>query len=788
MNFTFTSIKTALTNKLKEYSEWKNDILGIGVYSTLLDIVSFIIEKLAYYVDFLFIETTVNAALKSNVVRIARDYGYIPSRKTGSIGYLIFGNDPTFSTIGLEYIGQGYLISRYSQFQNGSGDILFYVTEDVSLVRGTIQKVIYPDPGTQTMILAGGDQTGIRITSHGLKFGDKIYISGTLTLNGLWILTDYTSTDYIGLNKTYQDEEFSGLEKIYSGYGIIPVRQGVPTVYNYVSLGEINEKIPIYSDSIDQLEIRVFLMNTDGSIQYEIPIVEDIYFENQVNTYVCEIENFPDYTGLFVKFGDNITSKQLVLNELIRIQYSITLGEAGNIRSTNTVNAPFITLTNIVGEIEDVYVTNVDQIVGGTDLETIAQIKKQYSRAYSSSKQLTKRDAWEAAVEERAYVYRAKVWTELDLAINAQLSLSASGKQNIHYVTGVNTEGNALTPSQQVDISTNLLIPRKSPTDIVSWQTLIKIRIKFDILAEIVNTISFTDMKLRISNRLEAEYGVLNLNFAQNIYTSNYVRTIDLIKDIIRHETIANYAEENVPISAQSDADGSKNFLVTKTANYYPLEERILLVENSTQFWIRRKIDDTWYPPLKIGQSQGVLVSGTNFFTMSGTIVYNNGSSTQTQASIDYNINDLLTNFVPFISVTGTVQSNNQIIVAVTPSLISRVQVGMYANSTSIGGSKKIIAVSTLNYTFTVDSAVDTPINSTEEIDISWFPDHGQQFGIKNPDDSSTKGYVLYMVYQTKDGYDKRIGDMRLGNFNQILDYSAELSEFNFIYGNPNNY
>ena len=788
MDFTFTAIKNALITKLKEYSEWKNEILNIGVYSILLDIVSFIIEKLAYYVDFLFIETTTNATLKSNVSRIAKDYGYIPSRKSGALGYLIFGTDSTFASTGLEYLGSGYLITKYTQFQNSGGDVIVYATEDVSLLKGTIQKVIYPDPGTQTMILAGGEQTGIRITAHGLSFGDKIYINGTLTLNGIWILTNYTSTNYIALNKIYQDEEFSGLETIYSGYGLIPVRQGIPTTYTYVGTGILNEKIPIYSDSIDQEELYAYLMNSDGSVNYEIPIVEDLYFVNQTDTYTCEIENFPDYNGIYVKFGDNVTSKQLTSGDIIKIRYSLTLGNTGNLRASSLITSISSPLTNLVGEVEEVYVTNVNEIIGGTDLETITQIKKQYSRAYSSSKQLTKRDAWESAIEEKQYVYRAKVWTELDLALNSQISLTASGKQNYHYITGVNTEGSALTPSQQVDISNNILIPRKSPTDIVSWQTLIKIRIKFDILAEIVNTISFTDMKNRISTQLKADYGVLNLNFSQNIYTSNYIRTIDLIKDIIRHETTASYAEENIPITASSDGDGSKNYLATKTASYYKLDERILLVEDSTQVWIRRKVDDVWYPSIKIGQANGITVSGTNFFTISGNIVYNTGSSTQTQSTIDYTCNDLLVNIVPYISVSGTIQANTQIVSGISSININRISVGMYANSTSINGSKKIIAVNKLANTFTLESAVSILTNSSESINIGWFPDHGSTFGIKNPDDSSSKGFILYLVYQTKDGYDKRIGDLRLGNFNQILDYSSDLSEFNFIYGNPNSY
>jgi hypothetical protein len=770
MNFTFDSIKVALTNKLKEYSNWKLEILNIGVYSTILDVVSYILEKMAYYVDFLFIETTFNATLRSSIVRLARDHGYIPLRKSGSIGYLVFGTDETFLQNNLLYSGQGYVINKWTQFQNDAGDTTFYCTEDTFFYQNTYQKNLYPVPNSQSLNVNSGLETGIQINSHGLVAGDLVYITGTTNLNGIWALTSNTTLNRIVVPNVYKEETFSGLENIKSGYAFIPIKQGEPKVYVYLASGTLNEEIPLYSDSIDQENIEVFLVDENDNVIYEIPIVEDLYYVNQTNTYTCQIENFSDYSGVYVKFGDNITSKQLVLNDRIQIKYSVTQGSTGNIRSLNIITSISSSITNVEGISEEVYVTNIESVVGGTDLETLDQIKKQYARLYSSSKQLTKREAWVGAVEEKQYVYRAIVWTELDLG---EISLNATVKQNLHYLSAVNSEGNSLTPSQENDITTNILNLRKSPTDIVSWQALNKIKIKFSILAEINNTINFLDMKNRIITSLQNEYGILNLEFAQNIFESNYIRAIDLIQDVIRHETNAYYVHENVEF-LQSD---TIPIITTKTNSSLLNEDKIIVVQDSFELWIRRKIDGVWYDPLQIAYTNGINVSGTNTFTNSGTITYV-GNETST---VNYSCIDIVNNVVPFVSSSGTTTNASQNITSVVN--IANIKVGMYASGINIVSNSKVLSVSSNTNTVVLDIPTNTIGASGGNILFSWYPDPKSTFGTRNPDDTISKGYLLYFVYQTRDGNGDRIGDIRLSSFNQILDFSKEMSEFNFIYG-----
>jgi len=770
MNFTFENIKNSLTNKLREYSNWSIEILNIGVYSVILDVVSFIIEKLAYYVDFLFIETTFNATLRSSIVRLAKDHGYIPLRKSGSVGYLIFGTDPTFLQPNLLYSGLGYEILKWTQFQNVSGDTTFYSTEDVSFYSGTYQKNLYPTVNSTSLNINDGLETGIQINSHGLVEGDVVYITGTKNFNGIWKLTSNTTLNKIVIPTSYKLEVFNGTENIKFGYAFIPIKQGDPKVYNYIALGDINEKIPLYSDSIDQENIEVYLLDQNGNVNYQIPIVEDLYYVNQTDTYTCEIENFSDYSGLYVKFGDNITSKQLISADRIQIKYGVTQGTLGNVKSKNIITVILSSITNVQGSVEEVHVTNIDEVVGGTDLETLNQIKKQYSRLYSSSKQLTKRESWIAAIEEKQYVYKAIVWTELDLG---ELTLTGTSKQNIHYITAVNSEGNALNNLQQLDITNNILNLRKSPTDIVSWQALNKIKIKFSIFAEINNVINFTDMKNRIISTIRNEFGILNLDFAQNVYESNYIRVIDSIQDMIRHNTQGYYVHENV----ESIQSTTIPIITTKTTSTLNPEDKIIIETNSFELWIRRKINNVWFNPLKISITNNTNISGTNTFNVVGSITYQN----TTNSTVNYTCLDITNNIVPYVTSSGTTVSSSQTITGV--SNIANIKTGMYASGINIASNSKVLSVVPSTNTVVLDIPVLISGGGSGQILFSWFPDPKSTFGIRNPDDSVEKGYVLYFVYQTKDGNGDRVGDIRLSSFDQILDFSEEMSEFSFIYG-----
>lgn len=774
MNFTFSSIKQEIVKKLKEYSEWKIDILTLGVYSTLLDIVSYIIERLAYYVDFLFQETTVNATLRESIVNIAKDHGYIPKRKTGSEGYLLIGCDETFSLPYKEYTGKTVQINKYQTFKNKNSDIIFFCKDTVRLDEGSIHRVLTPVPKVYTLSLEGGTQTGIQVIGHGLKEGDIVYITGTKYLNGVWVLTPNTTSNRIAILKEYTKEMTTGYERIYSGYAFVPVKEGVLQEYTYISRGDVNEKIYIYSNDIDEENIEVYLVDEFGNILNKVDIVEDLYFVNNIETYTCEIENFSNYGGIVIKFGNDIYSRRTRPNERYLIRYFITKGSKGNVKQSNIVTeitSPFI---NVYNQIENLFVTNIDPILGGRDLETFEQIRKNYTRQYSTSKQLTKREAWISAVEEHPSVHKAIVWSEID-ETGGNVSLINTNKQNYHYITAINRDGNALNPIQELEISNKILIPRKSPTDIISWRKLNKIRIRIKSVIEIKNTITFSDMLLLLNNNLKDKIGVLNLGFKQDIYKSNVIRMIDLIPNVVRHDSECYYAEEDIEIT-----DNLKSFIVTKTGVSIPNSEKNIVKTNSPEIWIRRKIGGIWYKPLKIAQTYGIVITGTNLFNVEGTVIYDSG----TDSKITYQIIDMISNQIPFINIPNCTTSDGSRTIDIPSGSIGQLQEGMYVRGMNVLYGSYITSIDTLNNRIIISQLTNTTGGGTGDLRFGWFPDIDgtSNFGARNPDDSMDLGYILYLVYKTVDGDGNREGDLRLSRFDQILDYSEDLSEFVFIY------
>lgn len=765
MDFTFSDIKESLVRKLKEFSSWSIEILTIGVYSVLLDVIAYIIEKLAYYVDFLFVETTMNATLRASVVRLAKDKGYIPSRKSGAFGYLLVGTDETFSSSNFPYSGKLVEILKWTRFQNSDGTSNIYSIEDSQILEGSVQRMVNPNLAEVNNL--GNGTVGIVATAHGFEEGQQIYITGTKFYDGVYFLTSDTTVNRIAFVADYIEETFTGLEQIRGGYGIVKVREGIPQEFTYIALGDVDERIGLYSDSIDEDEIEVFRVNLTGDILETVNIVNDLYFVNDLETYSCQIVNFEDYDGIWIIFGDGITAKRINENDRFLIKYAITTGSNGDVPSIETITQSVNPFINVNNQIEELFITNVEPIVGGANLQSLTDIKKQYSRLSSSSYQLTNRNSWIAAVEKEAYIYKAYVYTQLDIG-KGTISLSATVKQNIHYITAVTKAGLPLTPTQEQEISLNNLIPYKSPTDIIQWTKLNKIRIKFVITAEIVNTISFVDMQERISNLLTEKFGVLNLDFSQNIYESNYIREIDLTNGVIRHETEAYYAEEDIDIQ-----DSLRTFLASKTSTNYPNElEQIYVVTDTPQIWIRRKIDGNWYEPTQVSETNGALMTGVNLFSVSGTMIYSANQLT-------YQCFDLLLDEVPYIATTGTTINSNQTVVLED---LTGLEVGMYASGLNIISGTKISSINNDDSSVILTAPVDTSGEGTGEILFAWFPDPKLQFEIRNPTDNDEKGYLLYLIYQTKDGQGNRVGDLRLSAFNSLLDASIELSEFNFIY------
>lgn len=395
----------------------------------------------------------------------------------------------------------------------------------------------------------------------------------------------------------------------------INIKEGEPKQLLYISTGAINEKVYIYSDSTDNEEIEVLIVDGDNNTLYTATYTTNLYLVNDTTTYYYEVVNAPDDSYIYIMFGDGITSRQLNVGERILVKYADTLGSEGDITSSSVITVIKDTLYDEDNSIATLYITNADAITGGSDVEDIESIRNNANNLFQVGNLLSSVENWQTIINSAPYVYKSIVWSVESLGG----SLVASD-QNTVYVSAVSNTGEALTSSQQTALLTDYIIPKKCLTETISFFPLQKIYIRFDVTAKIQNkTISVMDQNIKTV--INDNYDILNTDYQQNVYESNFYAIIDSVEDIIYHSTEAYYMERNLNPSV-SNAVLLASCISSETS---VLEDQNYLVSNSFEIWIRLKNGGVWADPLQIGETTGVNVisiGGTGFTIVNGFVNY----------------------------------------------------------------------------------------------------------------------------------------------------------------------
>lgn len=431
------------------------------------------------------------------------------------------------------------------------------------------------------------------------------YVGKEVRIPRWHIFTDENNTlnTYCYENTFYRTGEIGSIE--------VPIKEGTPKQFLYIAKGEVDECIYTYSSNIDNSEVEVQIVDTDNNLLYTAEIVDNLYLINDTENYYCYIENSPNFDYIKVCFGDGITSKKLTLNERVLVKYADTLGDQGNITSQDVITKIKTPLFDEDNLAVTLYVTNDDAITGGSEIEGIESIRNNAPNIFQVGNILSSIANWTSVINSASYVNKSKVWTVESLGGSTTVS-----EQNIVYVTAVSNTGIDLTTSQKSDLLINFLTPKKSLTEIVSFEPLEKVYIRFDITAKLNNT-PFSIMNENIIETLTNNYGILYTDFQTNVYESNAYKIIDSVDDIVYHETELYYLEKSVSITA-SNSKLLPSYTDTDTVI---LDDQNFLVEDSFEIWIRRKIAGEWEDPLQIGETSGVNITGLNGYAINGGFV-----------------------------------------------------------------------------------------------------------------------------------------------------------------------
>jgi hypothetical protein len=396
----------------------------------------------------------------------------------------------------------------------------------------------------------------------------------------------------------------------------IPVKEGVPKQYLYTAYGNDSEQITLNFDNIDNAEVYVYIVDSGNNILYTVTRCENdvdtkLFFIEDLVTYHCSIKNSLDMASVIITFGDGVKSRKLALNDRVLIKYAETKGALGNITNSDTITNIYSTLLDANGDEVVLYVNNTENITNGSDVESIESIRYNATNLFSSAYRCGGYDDWKAILEADARIYLATIWSTDDFEDDT-LTIN----QNKIYVTAIGVDGEALSSATQNDITVNTLKPIKSPTELVSWQTLKKIYARFSVEA-VVDSLTFTASQLQINEALDETYGTLYTDFKTNIYESNFYSVINDLSFIINHVTSLTHMEKDITY-AQTNYVIVVSKLSTEDSD---TKNQVYLVPGSVELWIRTKVDDEYIDPVRVAYESGSALIGDNGYTISSTSI-----------------------------------------------------------------------------------------------------------------------------------------------------------------------
>jgi len=465
--------------------------------------------------------------------------------------------------------------------------------------------------------------SGNNVLSADPTFSSSYVYSGSTVVIPKWT----TITNQAKSSTVYVDTATSYYTTI-SGTLALNVKEGTPKQYTYTANGTANEIISLFSDSIDNDTIDIYIVDSLGVVLNTVIIVDNMYFVNDLVNYNCEVNSSNDFQSVEIKFGDGLTSRKLSAGEYVLIKYAETKGSSGDILSTGILTTIQDTLYDNTGSVATLYTTNNEAIANGTDIEDIESIRYNAPHLFQSGYRCGNNADWVAILEDYPTIYKAITWTEEDLG-NSTLGY----EQNRVYGTAITNTGEALTTLQENDILVNYIKPAKSPTEMFIWEPLEVAFLSAKITAIIANGTT-SAVRQEILDTLQANYGILNIDFSPDFYESNVIAIIDNLDKVIRHTTQI-FTMENTWQAGVAN----KQILVSKTSAEESLpENQIYLTNSSLEIWIRRKISNVWSDPLKIGHASGAsIINDSSYSIAGGTINY-------ALNSVSYNINEILNN------------------------------------------------------------------------------------------------------------------------------------------------
>ena len=384
------------------------------------------------------------------------------------------------------------------------------------------------------------------------KVGSTGYIrvSTSKTFDGSWgtNITIPKFTQMSGGGLTFLSKESTYLAAN-ANYVDIPVIQGektektieiTSTAYPELRYASIAIKDPDIENSLYSVKVNGVLWTEVDSIRLATSN-EDLYYT---------LQTLSDFSGVEITFGNGVFGKKLEYGDIITFEYLQTKGEDGNVLSGGIITSVDTALKDESGTDVELFCTNLDALVGGSDYESVESIRSTAPLSFQTGNRAISSSDYATLIKQTNLVDKVQVWGEKEINEDAgnKPGTYVEASENLIYITGITIDpetgiGLPLSESSK-SLIREALNDKKGTTDILRFVDTQVVYVTFESEVYISNTKYSSEQVIgNVHNALASEYSLSKAAYKKNLYFSDYYKTIDAAEGVDHHRTTLSFSE-----------------------------------------------------------------------------------------------------------------------------------------------------------------------------------------------------------------------------------------------------
>lgn len=384
------------------------------------------------------------------------------------------------------------------------------------------------------------------------KVGSTGYIrvSTSKTFDGSWgtNITIPKFTQMSGGGLTFLSKESTYLAAN-ADYVDIPVIQGektektveiTSTAYPELRYAAIVIKDPNIENSLYSVKVNGVLWTEVNSIRLATSN-EDLYYT---------LQTLSDFSGVEITFGNGVFGKKLEYGDIVTFEYLQTKGEDGNVLSGGIITSVDTALKDESGSDVELFCTNLDALVGGSDYESVESIRSTAPLSFQTGNRAISSSDYATLIKQTNLVDKVQVWGEKEINEDAgnKPGTYVEASENLIYITGITVDpetgiGLPLSESSK-SLIREALNDKKGTTDILQFVDTQVVYVTFESEVYISNTKYSSEQVIgNVHNALASEYSLSEAAYKKNLYFSDYYKTIDAAEGVDHHRTTLSFSE-----------------------------------------------------------------------------------------------------------------------------------------------------------------------------------------------------------------------------------------------------